>query len=74
VFWAIASGALRLTLHFFNSYRKTYGSLGAVIILMVWFYVTGLSFLLGSQLNAAIEHAAAEHGHVEAKAPGDKAA
>lgn len=62
-----------LYLHFFNSYSKTYGSLGAVIILMLWYYVTGLSFLRGSQINATIEHAAAEHGHVEAKAPGEKA-
>jgi len=74
VFWAIASVGLRVYLHFFNSYSKTYGSLGAVIILMLWFYVTGLSFLLGSQINATIEHAAAEHGHIEAKAPGQKAA
>jgi membrane protein len=74
LFWAIGSGALRLYLHFFNSYSKTYGSLGAVIILMLWFYITGLSFLLGSQINATIEHAAAEHGHIEAKAPGEKAA
>lgn len=73
VLWALASGVLRGYLHFFNSYSKTYGSLGAVIILMLWFYVTGLSFLIGSQINATIEHAAAEHGHVEAKAPGEKA-
>lgn len=73
VLWAAASGVLRGYLHFFNSYSKTYGSLGAVIILMLWFYVTGLSFLIGSQINATIEHAAAEHGHVEAKAPGEKA-
>ncbi|HLZ39627.1 MAG TPA: YihY/virulence factor BrkB family protein [Candidatus Sulfotelmatobacter sp.] len=73
VLWALASGVLRAYLHFFNSYSKTYGSLGAVIILMLWFYVTGLSFLIGSQINATIEHAAAEHGHVEAKAPGEKA-
>jgi len=70
--WAMASGALRVYLHFFNSYSKTYGSLGAVIILMLWFYVLGLSFLIGSQINATIEHAAAEHGHIEAKEPGDK--
>jgi len=70
--WAIASGALRLYLHVFNSYSKTYGSLGAVIILMLWFYVLGLSFLIGSQINATIEHSAAEHGHIEAKEPGDK--
>lgn len=72
--WAIASAALRLYLHFFNTYSRTYGSLGAVIILMLWFYVTGLAFLIGSQINATIEHAAAEHGHVEAKAPGQKVA
>lgn len=72
--WATASAALRIYLHFFNSYTKTYGSLGAVIILMLWFYVTGLAILLGGQINATIEHAAAEHGHVEAKAPGQKAA
>lgn len=72
--WAAASAALRVYLHFFNTYSDTYGSLGAVIILMLWFYVTGLAILLGGQINATIEHAAAEHGHVEAKAPGQKAA
>ena len=72
--WAAASAALRAYLHFFNTYNKTYGSLGAVIILMLWFYITGLAFLVGGQLNSTIEHAAAEHGHPEAKAPGQKAA
>jgi membrane protein len=74
VMWAIGSVAMRVYLHFFNTYSKTYGSLGAVIVLMLWFYLTGLSFLIGSQINATIEHAAAEHGHIEAKAPGEKAA
>ena len=72
--WAAASAGLRAYLHFFDTYSKTYGSLGAVIILMLWFYVTGLAFLVGGQINATIEHAAAEHGHIEAKAPGRKAA
>jgi membrane protein len=72
--WTTASGALRGYLHFFNSYSKTYGSLGAVIILMLWFYVTGLAFLVGGEINSTIEHAAAEHGHPEAKAEGRKAA
>ena len=74
VMWAIGSVAMRVYLHFFNTYSKTYGSLGAVIVLMLWFYLTGLSFLIGSQINATIEHAAAEHGHIEAKGPGEKAA
>jgi membrane protein len=72
--WATASAGLRAYLHFFNTYSKTYGSLGAVIILMLWFYITGLAFLIGGQINSAIEHAAAEHGHPEAKPVGAKAA
>src|SRR5207237_10031561 len=39
--WLLVSFAFRLYLHYFNSYSATYGSLGAVIILMLWFYLTG---------------------------------
>lgn len=53
---------------------KILQSLGAVIILVLWFYVTGMAFLVGREINATIEHAAAGHGHIEAKAPGQKAA
>jgi membrane protein len=74
LFWLAASGAFRAYLHFFNSYSRTYGSLGAVMILLMWLYVTGLAFLIGGELNADIEHAAALRGHPEAKAPGEKKA
>jgi membrane protein len=70
----LASVGLRIYLHFFNSYSKSYGSLGAVIILLLWSYVTGLTFLIGGEINAEIEHAAAERGHPEAKEEGQKAA
>ncbi|MGH9528590.1 MAG: YihY/virulence factor BrkB family protein [Terriglobales bacterium] len=72
--WLAASAGFRAYLHFFNTYTRTYGSLGAVIVLLMWFYVTGLAFLIGGEINAAIEHAAALRGHPEAKAPGQKAA
>ena len=72
--WVLSSLGLRAYLHFFNNYTKTYGSLGAVIILLLWFYVTGLAFLLGGEINASIENAAAERGHPEAKAEGQKRA
>jgi membrane protein len=48
--------------------------LDAVIILMLWFYITGLAFLVGGEINSTIEHAAAEHDHPEAKAEGQRAA
>lgn len=72
--WLATSFAIRVYLHFFNTYSRTYGSLGAVIILLLWFYVTGLSFLVGGEINSEIEHAAAERGHPEAKPEGQKAA
>jgi membrane protein len=74
VLWIAASFAFRAYLHFFNTYSRTYGSLGAVMILLMWLYVTGFAFLLGGEINAQIEHAAARRGHPEAKAPGEKKA
>jgi len=59
-FWLIASLGLRVYLHFFNFYSVTYGSLGAVIILLMWFYLTGLMLLLGAEINSEIEAAAVE--------------
>ena len=56
--WLAASLVLRGYLHFFNNYSATYGSLGAVMILLVWLHVTGLAFLIGGEINAEIERAA----------------
>ena len=56
--WLAASIGLRVYLHFFRNYAVTYGSLGAVIILLTWFYLTGLMLLLGAEINSEIEAAA----------------
>ena len=58
--WLLASFGLRLYLHFFDNYSVTYGSLGAVIILLTWFYLTGLMLLVGAEINSQTEAAAAE--------------
>lgn len=55
--WVLASLGFRLYLHFFNSYTLTYGSLGAVIILLTWFYISGLALLLGAEIDNAIDTA-----------------
>ncbi|MGQ0763802.1 MAG: YihY/virulence factor BrkB family protein [Acidobacteriota bacterium] len=65
--WLLASFGLKGYLHFFNTYSMTYGSLGAVIILMLWLYLTGLAVLIGGEVNAGIENAAAERGAQDAK-------
>ena len=57
--WLAASFGLRLYLHFFNTYTATYGSLGVVIILLTWFYITGLMLLFGGEFNSEIEAASA---------------
>ncbi len=72
--WLLVSFGLRLYLHYFNRYSVTYGSLGAVIILMLWFYLMGMAILIGGKVNAEIEHAAAEEGAPGAKLPGEKTA
>jgi membrane protein len=71
--WLLVSVAFRVYLHFFDSYSATYGSLGAVIVLMLWLYFTGLAVLIGGEINSEIEHAAAQQGEPEAKEKGEKA-
>jgi len=55
--WIAASIGFRVYLQYFNSYNKTYGSLGAVIILMLWLYLTGAAILIGGEVNAVLDHA-----------------
>lgn len=55
--WLLVSLAFRFYLHFFNSYSATYGSLGALIVLMLWFYLTGIAILMGGEINCELESA-----------------
>lgn len=52
----VASLGFTLYIQNFSDYSATYGSLGAVIILMLWLYIAGLVILFGSEINALIEH------------------
>lgn len=53
--WIAASGGFKLYLHYFNSYAATYGSLGAMIILLLWLYLSALVILLGGAINAIFD-------------------
>ncbi len=72
VLWLLVSFAFRTYLSYFNTYSATYGSLGAVIILMLWFYLTGAAILIGGEINAEVEHAMAKAGAPDAKEKGEK--
>jgi membrane protein len=52
--WIMLTGGFRLYLEFFNTYNRTYGSLGAVIILMLWLYLTSIAMLIGGLINAVL--------------------
>jgi membrane protein len=67
VLWVGATAAFRLYLSHFDSYSKTYGSLGAVVVLMLWLYLSGLAILVGGEANSEIRKAAAAAGVPEAK-------
>ncbi len=70
--WLLVSFLFGSYLNVYNTYSVVYGSLGAVIILMLWFYLTGVTILIGGEVNAIIEQAAARAGDPEAKAAGEK--
>jgi len=67
--WLLMSLAFRFYITTFTDYNAAYGSVGAVMILMLWFYISGLAILIGAEVNSEIEHAS-PHG----KAPGQKSA
>jgi membrane protein len=55
--WILASLGFAYYVNNFGSYNATYGSIGAVIVLLTWMYVTGFFILVGGELNSEIEHA-----------------
>jgi membrane protein len=59
--WLIASLGLRLYIVVFNRFSVVYGSLGAVIILLTWFYICGMMLLLGAEIDKEIEVAALQN-------------
>ena len=57
IIWLIASIGFGIYVQNFANYNATYGSIGAIIVLLLYFYISAAVLLLGAQLNATIEHA-----------------
>jgi len=55
VLWLILTGGFRIYLRYFDSYSATYGSLGAMIILLLWLHLTALVILIGGAINAIFD-------------------
>ncbi|HWH71211.1 MAG TPA: YihY/virulence factor BrkB family protein [Candidatus Sulfotelmatobacter sp.] len=53
--WLLVSYGFKVYLTFFNTYNVTYGSIAAVIVLLLWFYLTAIAILMGGELNSEIE-------------------
>ncbi len=68
--WMAASAAFGLYVANFGSYNKTYGSLGAIIIFLLWLWLTNVAILFGAELNAEVERGREiERGHPEEREP-----
>jgi membrane protein len=67
ILWVLVSLGFKAYLTYFPNFNETYGTLGAFIVVLMWFYLSGLAILVGAEMNAEIEHAS-PYG----KAPGEK--
>ncbi|HEX6103001.1 MAG TPA: YihY/virulence factor BrkB family protein [Alphaproteobacteria bacterium] len=56
VLWLVGSLAFSIYVRNFGSYNETYGSIGGVIILLMWLWLSAFIVLLGAELNAEMEH------------------
>jgi membrane protein len=66
VVWLIASALFAFYVANFGSYDKTYGTLGGVVVLLIWLWITNLALLLGLEMNAERER----NREIEAGVPG----
>jgi membrane protein len=71
--WVVASFAFGLYVSNFGSYNATYGALGGVVVLLIWFYITAYLILLGAEVNAVVaegSHAGEEQRRAERRLAG----
>ena len=72
VLWILFSLGFKIYVANFTNYNETYGAIGGVIVLLLWFYTSGLAILIGAEMNAEIEHASPYGKDPGEKVPGEK--
>ncbi len=71
--WIVVSIGFRMYLARFDTYNvETYGTIGGVMVLLLWFYLSGAAILIGAELNAEIEHASPYGKEPGERVPGQK--
>ncbi|NLG18150.1 MAG: YihY/virulence factor BrkB family protein [Fibrobacter sp.] len=68
-FWLVGSALFSLYVSNSGSYNATYGSLAAVVILLMWFFLSSYIILLGAEINSEIEHQTAKDSTVGQEKP-----
>lgn len=54
ILWIILTSGFRFYLDYFNTYNKAYGSLGAVMVMMLWLYLTAVALMIGGAINSVL--------------------
>jgi membrane protein len=70
--WLLVSLGLKLYYQLVPNANATYGAIGGVMVLMLWFYVSGVAMLIGAELNSEIEHASPYGKDPGERVPGEK--
>jgi membrane protein len=68
--WIVGSLGFRFYVVNFGSYNETYGAIGAVMVLLLWLYISGLVIIVGAEMNAEIEHASPHGKEAGERIPG----
>jgi membrane protein len=70
IIWLVASALFALYVANFSSYDRTYGSLAAVIVFLIWLWISNIAILLGLEFNAELERQRAlDAGHPPGEEP-----
>jgi membrane protein len=70
--WLVVSLGFRVYVVNFGSYNATYGTIAGIIVLLLWFYLSGLALLAGAELNAEVEHASPYGKDPGERRPGER--